>query len=148
VAALELLRKLRGVSQRDRLLLGEAGLWLAIASIVVATMPFRFIANIASLGVNREFGDRAGESSRIGWAVRTCANRFPWRTQCFQQSLAVHWMLRRRGISCVLYYGARIDDQKGIIAHVWVRHGDTDIIGGESASRFAVLARFPGQPNL
>jgi hypothetical protein len=51
-------------------------------------------------------------------------------------------MLRRRGIPSVLYYGAAQDDRSGLYAHVWVRYGDFDVIGGEIAHRFAILAAF------
>jgi hypothetical protein len=62
---------------------------------------------------------------------------------CFQQGLAAQLMLRRRGIPSVLYYGAAQDDKSGLYAHVWVRDGDVDVIGGEIAHRFAILAAFP-----
>jgi hypothetical protein len=62
---------------------------------------------------------------------------------CFQQGLAAQLMLRRRGIPSVLYYGAAQDDRSGLYAHVWVRDGDVDVIGGEIADRFAILAAFP-----
>jgi Transglutaminase-like superfamily len=53
-------------------------------------------------------------------------------------------MLRRRGIPSVLYYGAA-QDRSGLISHVWLRHGDVDVIGGATAHRFAILATFPPQ---
>jgi hypothetical protein len=64
---------------------------------------------------------------------------------CFQQGLATQFMLRRRGIPSVLFYGAAPDDRGGLSAHVWVRDGSVDVIGGETASRFALLATFPPQ---
>jgi hypothetical protein len=54
-------------------------------------------------------------------------------------------MLRRRGISSILYFGAAPDDQRGLCAHVWVRDGHIDVIGGETASRYAVLVMCPPQ---
>jgi hypothetical protein len=80
---------------------------------------------------------------RIQWAVISAAARVPWRVMCFQQGLAAQLMLRRRGVPSVLYYGVAQDDQNGLHAHVWVRDGDVDVIGGEMAYRFAVLATFP-----
>jgi hypothetical protein len=55
-------------------------------------------------------------------------------------------MLRRRGVPSVLYYGASHDAKSGLCAHVWVRDGAVDVVGGETASRYAVLATFP--PNV
>jgi hypothetical protein len=64
---------------------------------------------------------------------------------CFQQGLAAQLMLRRRGIPSVLYYGAAQGDRTGLCAHVWVQDGEVDVIGGEIAHRFAILATFPSQ---
>jgi hypothetical protein len=64
---------------------------------------------------------------------------------CFEQGLAAQFMLRRRGIPSVIYYGVAPDDQRGLSAHVWVSDGDIDVVGGEVASRYAVLATFPPQ---
>jgi hypothetical protein len=64
---------------------------------------------------------------------------------CFEQGIAAQLMLRRRGIPSVLYYGAAQDGQSGLHAHVWVRDGDFDVIGGEIANNFATLVTFPPQ---
>jgi hypothetical protein len=48
-------------------------------------------------------------------------------------------------VSSVLYYGAAQDERRGLYTHVWVRAGDLDVIGGDIANRFAVLATFPPQ---
>ena len=88
---------------------------------------------------------RLNKVQRIRWAIITTAARVPWRALCFQQGLAAQLMLRRRGIPSVLYYGAAQDDGNGLYAHVWVRDGDVDVIGGEIAHRFAILATFPPQ---
>jgi hypothetical protein len=37
-----------------------------------------------------------------------------------------------------------LEDQR-LSAHVWVRDRDVDVIGGEIASRYAVLTAFPPQ---
>jgi hypothetical protein len=64
---------------------------------------------------------------------------------CFEQGLAAQIMLRRRGVPSRLYYGAAQNDQRGLSAHVWVQDGEVNVIGGEIASRFALLATFPPQ---
>ena len=45
----------------------------------------------------------------------------------------------------MLYYGAAQDDRSGLYSHVWVCAGDIDVVGGEIAHRFAILATFPPQ---
>jgi hypothetical protein len=88
---------------------------------------------------------RLSKVRRIRWAIIAAAGRVPWRALCFQQGLAAQLMLRRRGVPSVLYYGAAQGERTGLSGHVWVRDGDVDVVGGEIADRFAVLATFPKQ---
>jgi transglutaminase superfamily protein len=144
--AIDLLQRFRRLSWWDRLLLLEAVLCLAIAGLAIAVLPFRYVGLLAASPVLRPELVRQARLSqvhRIRWAVISAAARVPWRVMCFQRGLAAQLMLRRRGVPSVLYYGAAQDDQSGLHAHVWVRDGDVDVIGGDMADRFAVLATFP-----
>jgi Transglutaminase-like superfamily len=126
----------------------EAILCLAIAGFAIAVLPFRHVGLLGARPIRRSNLPRhvrLNRVRRIRWAIIAAAARVPWRTLCFQQGLAAQLMLRRRGIPSVLYYGAAQDDRNGLHAHVWVRDGDVDVIGGETAHRFATLATFPPQ---
>ena len=143
-----LARKLWQLSWRDRVSLVEAIFWLALAALAIAVLPFAHLGRLALFpvcGQTPAHPRRLAETRRVRWAVVACARRVPWRAMCFEQGLAVQFMLRRRGIPSVLFYGAAPDDQRGLSAHVWVRDCDVDVIGGETASRYAVLANFPPQ---
>ena len=144
----DLLRRFWRLPVRDCLLLVEAVLWLAVAGITIAVLPFRRVGLLAARPIRPmklPCQVRASKVRRIRWAIIAAATRVPWRALCFQQGLAAQFMLRRRGIPSVLYYGAAQDDRNGLYAHVWVRDGDLDVVGGEIASRFAILATFPPQ---
>jgi len=126
----------------DAPMLAEALAALALASLAIALLPFRRVAAFASpAGPGRARIDsetvRRARSAVTGWS-----RRVPWRAVCFQKGLALHWMLRRRGIPSVLLYGARRDGE-GLAAHVWVDVGGETVIGGEEAPDYACLARFP-----
>lgn len=144
-SALTLIRKFALLLPTDRLLLLQAVFWLLISRWITATLPFRTIGWLATVTALRSISIPAcpTEAKRIRWALITCARHVWWRAQCFEQGLAAHFMLRRRQVSSVLYYGVAPDDLNGLAAHVWVCADGLDIIGGESASRFAVLATFP-----
>lgn len=73
--------------------------------------------------------------------LQAWSRRLPWRSKCFEQGIACMWILGRRGIPALLYYGAATIDG-ALKAHVWVRSGDTDVIGCENAGDFAILSRF------
>jgi hypothetical protein len=144
-----LIGKLFGLPRGDRLLLLEATVFLAIAGVAVAMVPFRYLGLLATRPIRKPAPlqrDRLIKVRRIRWAILATAARVPWRAKCFEQGLAAQLMLRRRGILSVLYYGATQDDRNGLSMHVWVRDGDVDVVGGEIACQFAILATFPQRP--
>ena len=128
------------------MLLLEAAISLAIACLAIALLPFRHIELLAAVPTRiREASsqERREIVPRVRWAITRTAARVPWRAKCFEQGLAAQFMLRRRGIPSVLYYGAAQDTWNGLHTHVWVQDGEVNVVGGESAHRFTVLARFP-----
>ena len=138
-------RTLWRMTWQDRLILGEAIVWLAIAGLIIAVVPFRKVGVLAARPVRKRppaHEARNRMRRQVRWAIVTAARRVPWRALCIQQGLAAQFMLRRRGIPSVLYYGAALREGD-LKAHVWVRDGNIDVIGGEAASRYALLARFP-----
>ena len=126
-------------------LIAEAFAALAIASLLIAAFSFRRIAATAAGG--RRDSPLAPEATarRIGWAVASWARRVPWRAVCFQQGLAAQLMLRRRGKAATLFYGARRDAADRLVAHVWVRSGDVDVIGCKGIETYGLLAEFPAR---
>jgi hypothetical protein len=145
-ATIELLRKFWRLSWQDRLLLLEAFLWLALAAFAIAVLSFRQIAFLAARPIRQAklpTQVRLLKLKRIRWAIVTAGGKVPWHVKCFQQGFAAQIMLRRRGVPSVLYYGAAQDDKSGLLTHVWVRDGDVDVVGGETAYRFTTLATFP-----
>lgn len=118
---------------------------LVLASLLIAVFSFRRIAVFAGQGGGgRPIATRvlAGD---LDWVLSAWVRRVPWRAVCFQQGLAAQLMLRRRGLSASLYYGARRDDTGALVAHVWVRSGDIDVIGCADSEIYGVLAVFPAR---
>jgi hypothetical protein len=140
------LGKWHKTSWRDRVLLCEAMIALASARIAVGVLPFQTVCRAAGrIRVNRpvENEARAVIVRQVRWAIHACARRAPFRAVCVQQGLAAQTMLRRRGVPSLLYFGAALDRVRGLEAHVWVRDGESDVVGCEESYRFAILARFP-----
>jgi hypothetical protein len=130
----------------DRVLLVEATIWMAFAGFAIDVLPFRYVGRLAARPIRRPtptYHTRITTLRRIRWAILTTARQVPWRASCFEQSLVAQLMLRRRGIPSVLHYGAAPGGQTGLSAHAWVRDGDVDVIGGDIAHRFVLLATFP-----
>jgi hypothetical protein len=126
-------------------LLAEALAALTLASIAIKLLPFRKVAAAASAWGSQASRDDARSVRRARSAVLAWARRVPWRAVCFQRGLALHLMLRRRGIPSVLNYGVARKEGEGLAAHVWIDVGDETVIGGDEAPKFARVARFPAE---
>lgn len=140
--------RLMALRASDILLLGEALLVLAAASLAIALLPFR--RTVELMRVDRP--DRSIEPAVRGrlvakcrWAVQAWSGRVPWRAVCFQRGLALHLMLRRRGIRSTLHYGVAQSEAEGLRAHVWIDVGDRTVLGGAEAPQFTRLASFPAE---
>lgn len=140
-----LLQRFRWLAPTNATLLAEATMALAAAWLVIAFLPFRRLGGL--LG-------RPGETLRppaaderlvrqIRWAVEAAAKRVPWRAVCFQKGVALHWMLRRRGVATRLHYGVGKSPEDRLAAHVWVSLDGTILIGGDVAPDFTCLATYP-----
>ena len=134
------LARLARLSLPDAGLLVEAVVELAVSAAAIRLLSFRRVGRLASPPLGRA---RGANPTRVAWAVGAAARRVPWRAVCFQQGLATQIMLRRRGIDSTLWFGASPKAAAGLAAHVWVTAGGMDVIGGQEAPGFAVLARFP-----
>lgn len=126
---------------RRALLLIEALAMLALASLLIAAFPFRRIAALCARGAKGADATPI-QAREIARAIRGWGRRVPWHAMCFQQGLAAQLMLRRRGLAAALHYGAA-HDETGLVAHVWVRSGEVDVIGCEGIERYGLLAVFP-----
>jgi hypothetical protein len=116
---------------------------LALAAAIVRFFPFWVVTRMAAWrGSEDPRSDAAVAAHQAVVAVDRAGRRLPLRLVCLQQSLAVQWMLRRRGHPALLHYGVRSDDQ-GISAHAWVSLAGRILIGEAEAGTYACVATFP-----
>ena len=148
-----LLAKLHACSWRDRGLLLEALLALAIARAAILTVPFRrltpLLAQAGAAPTPAQAGAaptpaQAAAARRIGWAIAAIAPRTPWCSNCLTQAFAATALLRRRRIPSTLYLGVArsADPPQDLTAHAWVRCGEHPITGGDGQRRFTILSTF------
>jgi hypothetical protein len=125
----------------------EAALTVTLVAFAIRLLPFRVLMRLAEwpLGVERAAATRPQVLRRVRWAVLVAGRRTPWDAVCLHQSLTAQILLRRRGVPSTLYYGANAGDAAGMKAHAWVQCGGVDVVGGENAADYAVLATFPQQ---
>ena len=126
---------------RDNALLAEAVVALMAGGAAVRFLPFRRAVGIASIGLRRPA--EPSDVEKFSRAVAVAAKRVPWRAVCFQQGLALQWMLRRRGIDARLHYGVGYAPSSDLQAHVWVSVGDEIVLGRDEALAYKSVATYP-----
>ncbi len=100
----------------------EAGLYLGVAQLLLA-LPSRLLVG----AVRRAMGPAASAAAappvdRLAAISGALARRWPTNALCLQRSLALLWLLRRRGIGAELKIGVRRTDGQ-LQAHAWVEVG-------------------------
>lgn len=126
-----------------RMYLREAAVMIVLARLAVRFIPPARIFSWADRPpgrINRFAGD---EANWIAWAVETAAAK-PWiKALCLPRALAVHAMLRRRGIASRICIGVA-REQSALTAHAWVEVGKQKIDAGGGEAGYARLAEFGG----
>ena len=121
-----------------------AAVMLTMSSLAVRLLPFRLI--VQTLAWNAPVG--SGETSdremasRLTRAIECASRRLPWRTVCFQQGLALHWLLQLRNIPSVFHFGLCPGGDQ-LSAHVWVSLREEILIGEPAAASHTQVAAFP-----
>ena len=117
----------------------EAGLALALASVLTRVLPFNAYIHRGSVFLRRK---SCAQGKSIAKLVDALANRVPFRAVCLQRGLALQWMLRRRGLDAILHYGIKIKPE-GLEAHVWVSLDGEVVIGAPQHQSFKEVAQYP-----
>jgi Transglutaminase-like superfamily len=131
------------VKTMRRRYLREAAVILVLARLAVRFAPPAWVFAWANRPPRRIHRFAVDEVSWISWAVENLGTR-PWMNAlCLPRALAVHAMLRRRGIASRLCLGVA---RKGgeLAAHAWVEIDKDKIVAGTEADGFTRLAEFGG----
>ncbi len=95
---------------------------LLVFDLGLRALPFPLVQKAAALGRKDKHVDSHGAFSQFNnlqWLVRIAARNHLYEMTCLRQSLALQWLLARRGIPAELRIGVR--KQAGALeAHAWV----------------------------
>jgi hypothetical protein len=101
--------------------------------LAAGLIPFA-AASVRIVGVDRTLNTLAGRpesaaavvdpsvAREAARAVARAAHNAPYRGNCLSRSIALMWLLRRRGLAADLRFGARMRE-RNLEAHSWVEHG-------------------------
>lgn len=126
----------------------EAALAIGIATIIVFGLRSSALSRLlrrhdATNSASHPAALR--EAQIVGATVRRLADRMPGKPRCLVRAVAVHLMLRRRGIAHGVRFGVRKTDG-ALEAHAWVSIGETRVIGAREGENFTPLAQFGRVP--
>lgn len=128
----------------------EATLALAAAWFMVKFLPYRswrWTPGPVEPGkqIRPDFNERHETIAIIaGKYVRRTARRMPFEAVCLPQAMAGFWMLKRRGITARIVFGAgESPDTVGTAFHAWLKYRDTTLTGQDAQGTFKVLGEFP-----
>ena len=153
-----LVRRLRsGFGKPVFVLLWLAPVWsmLSLCRLSIGILSFRRLAsllgaahgNMACIPLVTE--DQQRRAAKIGQTVRLAARYVPWGANCYPQALTACLLLVLYRIPHCLCFGVALDPQEhGFSAHAWTAAGKVRVIGGESFSRYTVIACFVSLPGL
>ena len=139
-----------------RVRVAEAAAALVVARLLIASTPWRIWRwtlgsplRGAANPAGPEAAELAPEIEVVRRAVDRAGRRLPLRFVCLPRAMAMHWMLRRRGIGSVLVIGVAPGDAQGqtaFVMHAWIEIGGHVAIGEDGGQAFQPCAAFAGRP--
>ena len=147
------IRTLAASGWRHQLLVAEASSSMLAARLRLLVTPFPKVAPTLGEFVapsDPRVAERAGPTTAeaaataraIRSAVTSAAPFMPFRSVCLQQAMAAHAMLKRRGISSVMHFGAHPTDANAIEAHAWLDAAGVKVTGYPISADMGEIACF------
>ena len=136
------LRRLAGLSARERLLLLQATILMATVRVGLKALPFAALRQVLRrLGTpSKRLHDGSGvTAAQVIWAVETAGRQVSFIGTCLTQALVAHVMLSRRGHPSNLRIGVKRDVHGTFTAHAWLERDGHVLIGGEPHHNFVPM---------
>lgn len=137
------------MNARSRRLEIEAVLVLVLARLAVRLIPFRWLVLWFERSPRGEElrGPRRRRARReVRVAIRNASRCLPGRTACGPRAIAAQTMLRRRGVSTVLYLGIG-PEVAGMRGHTWLKDGNSPVLGVRRDRLYLPVATYPSRSN-
>lgn len=131
-----------------RLLLAEATLCLVLARLALIVIPFPRLMRLITRPLRQDelHGTaRVQQRNKVRQAIYTMRQRLHDQTTCLHRAIAAQLMLRRRGISSTIYFGAIRQPSGELTTHAWVQDGAEGVVGYivVQKARYHIVACYP-----
>jgi hypothetical protein len=128
----------------DYVLFVEAWFLLHFAKLVILLVPFKKIASrMGELQIESTSDLQSIEkTTQIEYAVRRASRYTLHDSKCYDQALTAKALLGQCSLPATIYFGLAKESDNQLIAHAWVRCGNSIITGRAGVERFTVVACF------
>ena len=135
---------MKNIDLIDYILFVEAWFLLHFAKLIILFMPFKKIASwMGSLGAESLHDLHSTDlSTKIEHAVRRSSRYTLHESKCYDQALTAKALLGQCNLPATIYFGLAKARENQLMAHAWVRCGNTIITGKAGMERFTVVACF------
>ncbi len=132
------------------MVIAETCAYLLLARLALRIFSFRQLTwffNMPVRGAEKTGQERTKAIQTVRKNIHSASRRILPGSTCLHKAIAAQSMLRRRNISCTLYYGARTFPGKGLEAHAWVQDGPDGVIGMQEVIQngYKAIVCFPLQ---
>lgn len=120
---------------RERILLVQAFVLLALIRLGLGIIPFRWLKALVQWVIAQESRHEASNFisiDQVNQAIRTATYYLPGQAKCLAQALVTQILLKQYGYDCDLLIGVAKNEQKGLTAHAWIERNGQILIGGNA----------------
>lgn len=132
---------------KRKILLLQALFLLPFCQCCVRLLPFRYVMKIFKLSPCSTTATSSVPNPQpiydIAWAVHTIQRHFPFiPARCLAEALTARFLLRRQQIVSHLFLGAKLQQDKTMTAHAWLRCHDITVTGSTEMANHQQVAVF------
>lgn len=133
----------------DKKMFFEAYILSGIYRFTILVIPFKKLRKYIGIYKKESSREIPTEQYRVAKKVLSAVNmattRTPWESKCLVRALTTQKMLKKRKIYTTLYLGVGKDKENKMLAHAWLRCGETILTGGLEMDRFQEVAKFSNE---
>lgn len=131
------------LSTQERKILNQTFLWVLISFFLVRIVPLRwFTTLLGEFNKNKIDNLRKSDDQYIKQVIKSI-NRvkktLPWKVKCFEEAITAKRVLQSKQIQSTLYLGVDKTKQNKLIAHAWLKNGNTFFTGEKGHQQFKTV---------
>jgi len=126
----------------NRKYLLESLFFLGWSRFLIRVFHFKKIASFLQAKQKSTRTSDNDDIKKIAAAIKTMSSHTFWKSNCLTQALTARFMLNRRGIKSVVYFGVVADEKDFLKAHAWVESNGMIVTGKKGMDSFKVIKKF------